>query len=758
MKIKLFILLFLAGVSGATAQHVSDSVKGAVYEVVGKKDLSPIPGVSVYWANSNMGTTTDSEGRFKLKTINDTHELVVKSIGFTPDTIHVHDFSEALNIVLKEGNVLKDVEVVYRKGSLSYLTLSPRNTQVISTDELRKAACCNLSESFETNPSVDASFTDAVTGTKQIQMLGLAGKYTQIMQENIPTIRGLSSVYGLEYIPGAWINSIYLSKGAGSVVNGYESVTGQINVDMKKPGNAEKFHLNVYGNQGSRLELNAYYDKTVGKYWETTVLVHGKNQSTKFDRNNDGFVDNPLTNNFIAHNQWHYVNPNSPWRVEVGAGGVSMNTKAGTLSSLDPDNNVILSNSVYGVQIKTARVNGFVKAGYLFKNEDYKSLGQQLSGMFHDQSSHFGITNYGAQQTNFLYNLIFQDEIGESEKHFYKTGVSVMYDDYNVLFSGTTLDRTEIVPGAYGEYNYDNGGSISVIAGLRGDYNTLYSNFFVTPRLHTRYSFDENTSVKLGVGRGQRTPNVVAENIGLLATSRRWNFVTNPVYNTKGIVPEVAWNVGLNFTKKFRWDYRDGTFAVDLYRTDFENQLVIDVDANPQEVNIYNLVGKSYSNSVQAEFNYELFKRFDVRLAYRWLKVERDQLSGNFTKALLPEHRGFVNLAFETKKNPVKMSKWQYDLTTQIIGEQRLPNTSTNPVEFRLAENSPSYVMFNAQITRIFSETFDVYLGVENILNYTQDKPILSSSNPNSAFFDSSIVWAPIFGRMAYIGLRFTIK
>ncbi len=756
MKQVLVLMLFLVVVLGATAQRSPDSVKGIVFEVVGKKELSPIPGVSVYWQGTSAGTTTNEEGRFQLKTVEGAHMLVVKAISFEPDTIHIHDTSEEITVVLKEGNILDDVEVVYKKGTATFLMLEPRNTQVISTGELRKAACCNLAESFETNPSVDASFTDAVTGTKQIQMLGLAGKYSQIMQENIPTIRGLSSVYGLEYIPGAWINSIYLSKGAGSVVNGYESVTGQINVDMKKPGNAEKFHLNIYGNQGSRMELNAYYDKTVRKYWETTLLVHAKNQSFKYDRNNDGFLDNPLSENYIAHNQWHYVNPNSPWRIELGVGGVLMNTKAGQVIAYS--DNVKLSEPAYRVNIETKRINGFLKAGYLYKNEDYKSLGQQLSGVYHEQNSIFGNTSYIASQTNILYNLIFQDEIGESEKHFYKTGVSFMYDDYKVQFNSTNLSRVEMVPGAYLEYNYDNGGSVSVIGGLRGDYNTLYSNFFVTPRLHARYSFNENTSIKLGAGRGQRTPNVVAENIGLLASSRRWNFVTQPIFSTDGILPEVAYNVGLNLTKKFRWDYRDGTFTIDLYRTDFENQLVIDVDANPQEVNIYNLNGKSYSNSAQAEFNYEVFKRFDVRVAYRWLDVKTDQLTGTLSKPLVAEHRAFTNLSFETKKDPIKSKQWKYDLTVQWLGEQRLPNTFTNPEEFQAGKTSPSFFTANAQATRIFSEKFEAYIGVENLLDYRQKNPILSNQNPSSPYFDSSIVWAPIFGRMFYFGLRYTIK
>jgi outer membrane receptor for ferrienterochelin and colicins len=295
---KRIFFIMLLGLFSSTA--FSQQLSGRVFEQLSKSDtLTPLPGVSVFWEGTQVGTTTDAQGKFSLSVVDGAHMLVVKFIGYEDKIIHVDNFDKPLSIVLKEGKILSEVTIEYRQGTTAFLTLDPRNTQVLSQGELRKAACCNLAESFETNPSVDASFTDAVTGTKQIQMLGLSGKYTQIMQENIPTIRGLSTIYGLEFIPGPWVNAIYLSKGAGSVVNGFESITGQINVDMKKPGNAEKFHFNMYANQSSRTEMNVVYDKAFGKYWETTLLLHGKNQSLKFDHNHDGFIDNPLsTNNF----------------------------------------------------------------------------------------------------------------------------------------------------------------------------------------------------------------------------------------------------------------------------------------------------------------------------------------------------------------------------------------------------------------------------------------------------------------------------
>jgi outer membrane receptor for ferrienterochelin and colicins len=750
---KRIFLIMLLGFFSSTA--FSQQLSGRVFEQLSKSDtLTPLPGVSVFWEGTQVGTTTDTQGKFSLSVVDGAQMLVVKFIGYEDKIIHVDNFDKPLSIVLKEGKILSEVTIEYHQGTTAFLTLDPRNTQVLSQGELRKAACCNLAESFETNPSVDASFTDAVTGTKQIQMLGLSGKYTQIMQENIPTIRGLSTIYGLEFIPGPWVNAIYLSKGAGSVVNGFESITGQINVDMKKPGNAEKFHFNMYANQSSRTEMNVVYDKAFGKYWETTLLLHGKNQSLKFDHNHDGFIDNPLSTNLIFHNQWHYNNFNKGIQLETGVGGVLFDSKAGQTDFFSNKENA--RTFFYGVETNIQRMNAFLKAGYLFPDEDYKSIGSQWSVAHHKQQSMFGENTYNGTHTNFQANIIFQDELDEHHAHTYKAGASFLYDGYSEQFNALDLSRVEIIPGAFAEYAYNKDEHINIITGIRADYNSLYEDVFVTPRLHARYSFTENTSVKLGAGRGRRTPNVISENIGLLASSRRWNFVTNPNFGSDGILPEVAWNVGLNLTKKFKLDYREGTIVVDVYRTDFENQLVIDVDANPQQVNVYNLFGKSYSNSAQIEINYELIKRLDVRLAYRWLDVKTTQLMGDMTRPFVPTHRAFANVAYETRKK--KEAYWQFDVTTLWTGQQRIPITTQNPEPFRLAENADAFWMFNGQITRIFSEKFDVYLGVENALSYTQHHPIVDAQNPFGTYFDSSMVWAPIFGRMVYVGLRYTIK
>ena len=760
MKLKFFSFLFLFPVFIGHAQSdQQDLISGHVFEII-NDTLSPLPGVHVYYSATTQGTTTDSNGYFELVDDQSNNQLVFRFIGFQPDTLEV-DHKEEINVVMGEGNILEDFEVQYRQGSYTFSKIDPRDAQYITQKELRKAACCNLAESFETNPSIDASFTDAVTGTKQIQMLGLSGKYVQTLSGNIPNVRGLSVIYGLKETPGAWINGISVSKGAGSVLNGYESMVGQINIDLKQPGNSEKFHLNIYGNQAGRIEGNAIYNTTIGEKWETTLLIHGENQTIENDRNKDGFLDNPLREDYVIQNQWNFRSNNL--HMELGANYVHSNSVSGNLylhDSLTPST----SEGEYKVQLNTDKISGFAKIGYLFPNEDFKSLAIQLSGTYNDQHAQFGVRDYQGYQTSGYANLIFQQEIGEnSEENYYKVGASLQYDNVDetlqseeaVFSMNGTYQWKEWVPGIYGEFTR-NTEKLGLILGLRGDYSNIFGAF-LTPRFHLRYNINNETVIKLMAGSGRRTPFLIMENVGYLASSRNWILATaTPYTNSYGLDQEISWNFGGALLKEFELFYREGTVHLDFYHTRFVNQLVVDLDESAREVWFYNLNGESISNSIQAELNYELFKRFDIRLAYRFLDVYKTYLSGLNEKPLLSRHRGFVNLAYETKKKDHK--QWKFDLTAQWIGSQRIPNTRDNPELYALPGRSEDYMLMNAQVTRVFGERLEVYLGGENLLNYRQSNPILSSENPYGEYFESALIWAPIFGRMFYGGLRYTIE
>jgi outer membrane receptor for ferrienterochelin and colicin len=482
------------------------------------------------------------------------------------------------------------------------------------------------------------------------------------------------------------------------------------------------------------------------------LLLHAKQNQVRWDKNNDGFLDNPLSSNFSAHNQWNFVGDNL--HVELAAGALAFNTVAGQVEYNKGDNVV---GSIYGVELEARRAQGFAKIGYLFPDEDYKSIAIQLSGSYQRMNNIFDRTNYFGEQLSGIANLIFQDELGDSENQTFKTGISFLYDEYQEIHKFDRYERLELVPGAYLEYNLVPNDDFALVAGIRGDYHNLYG-FFYSPRLHLRYKLGELSAIKLSAGKGQRTPNIFVENIGYFASSRQWIIEGDADQSGYGLEPERAWNFGLNFTKKFLVGIaeREGSWTVDLYHTRFENQVVIDLE-DATMVRFYNLNGQSFSNSIQTEVNYDLMKRTSIRLAYRFLDVRTDYISGLLEKPFVPRHRAFVNLEYATKESD-RGGSWKFDVTVQWLGQQRIPNTTNKSPEYRLQDYTDPFFTMNGQITKVFNSKWEIYLGGENILNYKQSNPILSAQDPFSEEFDASMVWAPIFGRMIYGGLRFTIQ
>lgn len=729
------------------AQQSSEYVQGNVTMENRDGEIIPLIGANVYWLGTTEGTVTEVDGTFNLPRLEQTNQLVVSFIGYQNDTIGVEG-KNSIDLRLNATVSLDEVEIVYRKKSTEISFASPLKIETIGEKELLKAACCNLSESFETNPSVDVSFTDAVTGTRQIQMLGLAGPYTQIMRENMPDVRGLSAIYGLTYVPGTWVESIQLGKGTGSVVNGYESIAGQLNVELRKPEEAERMYLNIYGNEGGRMEANANFAHRFdeGK-WSTALLLHGKNNSIKQDRNDDGFLDIPLSNQYIALNRWKYIGPGG-MRVQFGVKGTYIDNIGGQ-TDFDPSNDAPTTDK-WGLHLNMQRLEGWAKLGKVFEEMPWKSMALQVSGANHAQKSTFGLNAYDASQNTFYANTLYSSILSNTN-HKFKTGASIQYDNYEEILNSTDFDRTEIVTGAYFEYTYTYLEKFSAVAGIRADHHNLFGAF-ITPRLHLRYALSDNTVMRASAGRGQRTANILSEYNGLLASSRQIIILGDDSDKPYGLNPEVAWNYGVNLTQSFQLDYRDGTVSFDFYRTDFENQIIVDLDQSSQKAVFYNLDGQSYSNSFQAQLDYEVIKRLDARLAYRWFDV-RTTFDGNLLqKPLIAAHRAFLNLAYETNNN------WKFDYTVNWQGQKRIPSTANNPAAYQLPERSPDFVVMNAQFSKTWQDKFEVYVGVENLLNFRQENPILSSNEPFGNHFDSSLIWGPIFGRNTYFGLRYRLK
>lgn len=726
-----------------------ENLNGTIYDSSQDNIKQPLFGANLIWLGTSIGTSTDIDGNFSLPLVDSTNNLIISYVGFKTDTLVITS-ATPIKHVLTPTNNLEEVVVQSRKVATSRSYLKAQNTLLVSSDELLKAACCNLSESFETNPSIDVNFSDAVTGTKQIKMLGLSSPYILIATENIPAIRGASQAFGLSFIPGTWVESIQITKGAGSVVNGFESIAGQINAELVKPSIDNKFFVNLYGASSTRLELNTHFNTKINDKISTGLYLHGNTHQEKHDVNNDGFLDMPLYNQVNVMNRWQYTNPEKGLVTFVNLRYLDDEKQSGQLN-FNPDTDKLTTNA-WGSEIDTRRYEVSAKLGYVNPEIPWQSLGVQFAYSNHKQDSYFGLNEYNIEHTSIYSNLIYNSIIDDS-RHKIKTGINYTYDAYNEFAIQQDFERTERSFGGFFEYSFDDLEYFTMTAGLRVDTHNLLGEF-ITPRLHMRYSPWSKSAIRASVGRGKRSANIFTENQNLFASSRNFS-ILNTNGTIYGLDPEIAWNYGVSYLQGFNLFGRPADVTLDFYRTDFQNQVVVDLE-NAQEVNFYNLEGDSYANSFQAEFNYNVFAHFNLRTAYKFYDVKTQYKSGKLIKPLTPKHRLFANVSYETEiKNN---SNWKFDATYNWLSQQRFPSTINNPTQYRLDDYSKSVGTLNAQITRVFSPKFEVYLGGENITNVRQDNPIVSADNPFGTSFDTNYVYGPIFGSMYYAGLRYKLK
>lgn len=730
-KSVLLLLLFLSASTVASislaAQNQTKQWHGFVYEEDGQ---SPLPGASLYLLSENKGALSDSEGHFKITTEIHPQLLVASFVGYKPDTIQLKNQTGAIVFQLKTEQ-LKEVELIEKQTSSTRSLYEAINVEKISSKELHKAACCNLSESFETNPAVDVSFSDAVSGAKQIQMLGLDGVYTQILSENMPMLRGLSSSYGLNYVPGSWVESIQVGKGVGSVTNGYESLTGQINVELWKPTTSPKFFFNAYASAAGRVETNFIVTDTEGD-WRTATLGHVSGVLLENDNNNDKFMDIPKGKQINLLNRWDYRGIDN-MHIAFGLRVMHDDKQGGQIEEVF---------NPYKVDLETRQVEFFSKVGKVFPSKPYKSIALMTSYRFHNQTADFGksfsITEktYSGEQNSLYLNFIYQSIIGNTF-HKIKMGSSLYVDNYRETYQNNPFNRDDRIYGVFAEYNYTPNERFTTIAGFRTDHYNLFGNFY-SPRLYMKFNPSSETVIKGSVGKAFRVPNLFAENIPLMASGRLWDF------DIETIEPEEAWNFGLNFGYKFKIGDREGNLQLDLYRTVFQRQLIVDLEQYTQTSFVMSDEG-SFANSFQADLTYELFENFQIRIAHKRYQVRAKYGSGWQDVPLTPKYRSMLNLAYATA-----FDRWTFDATFHNVGPSRA----------FLWENeyqSPDFTSLNMQVTKKF-RYFDAYVGVENIGNYRQDNPILFPEDPNNDRFDASMIWGPVLGRMYYVGLRYSLE
>ncbi len=674
-------------------------------------------------------------------------EVVQLENGHATNPLKVSKEKEDSESDIQHDKMIEGVTITKVQEATALSKKSADLTFNIGSKELLKAACCNLSESFETNATVDVSFSNAVTGTKQLKMLGLDQKYTALTKELLPEIRGLASPYGLNFIPGRWIGSIQLTKGGSTVTNGYESITGQINTELLKSHDKSETTLNVFADLNARTEANITHTSPISEHTSQTILIHGNGTLAEMDYNDDGFLDQPTGTQLNVAYLLNYEDlDHSGIGTHFGINLLQDKRNAGQMSY---DKNLDQSEqSAYGVGIDISRFQVWNKTGYVFKNKPYQSIGWMNQFTYHQQDSFFGLRNYFGKETSYYSNLIFESILGNTN-HKYKAGASFLYDKYDEDYLTQNYKRTETVPGLFLEYTLT-GLKYTLVAGVRTDFHNLAGTQF-TPRLNFKYDIAPKTILRLSAGRGFRTANVFAESQAYFASNREI-VIENNGGEIYGLKPEIAWNYGASLQQEMKLFGNKSTIVADFFRTDFQDQVLLDLDQSAQKIVFYNLDGKSWANSFQTQWDLSPFKNFDVRLAYKFYDVQADFAGGRRDVPFMAKHRGFMNLAYATTKND-KGGFWAFDTTFNVVGKQKLPNMGANPTDYQLPEYSDSYATLNAQISRNVNDKMRLYVGGENLTSYTQNNPIIDAQNPFGNYFDGGMVYAPIMPINVYVGM-----
>ena len=657
----------------------------------------------------------------------------------------------SLDSVFKDEE-LKEVKVVARKPGTSRLA-GAVNGIAVNKDELFKAACCNLGESFTTNPSVDVAYNDATTGARQIKLLGLSGTYVQMLTENLPNFRGAAIPYALGYVPGPWMKGIQVSKGSASVKNGYESITGQINVDYLQPEDEQQVEVNLFGDTKSRIEANADANVHLSDKWATEILLHHENILQNHDDNGDGFYDMPGREQYNVQNRWVYKGKNYIFHGGLGA------LKEIRTSGQDTEH--VHSDDIYRIKLHTNRYEGYMKHAFILNHEHGTNIAFMSSASMHQLDAQYGNKFYDLNEKNLYSSLMFETNF--STQHNLSLGVSVNHDylgqraNVNVsprptvgleespylLSDMQRINEKETTPGAYAQYTYTLGTKLTAMAGVRIDHSSIYGNFF-TPRFHVKYSPIDAISIRLSAGKGYCTVFALAEYNYLLSSGRNLNI-------SKDLKQEEAWNYGLSTAFYIPMFGKTLKLNAEYYYTSFENQAVVDYDANKELIAIYNLRGKSYSHTFQIDASYPLLRGLEITAAYRLndVKCTYDYGKSLMEKPLTSKYKALFTASYKTP-----LGLWQFDATVQLNGGGR------NPESYQLADGSPSwsprfhsFEQVSAQVTRWFRH-WSIYVGGENLTGFKQKTPIYGASTPWGSDFEPTLVWGPVEGRMFYAGVR----
>lgn len=736
MKIYFFLIIFFT----VTFKLNSQIVKGTVFQIDKDGLNSPLPGATIKLLNTKIGSISNSNGQFQidLKFADTNKLLVVSFIGFESDTTlldgMLNDYEITLEPLITNS---KEVQITAEKSAQS-VGLKTLKQEFITGKLFRRSACCALSEAFEKNASAEVAYSDALTGVKQIKLLGLKGEYSYLLTETIPIFSGLTSKYALEYTPPTWLEGISITKGASSVSSGYEGITGQINLEYKKPFDMSPFEGNVYVNSSNRIDLNLSSAIKVNEKLSTGIFVSGRNSNLKEDHNNDGFIDVPLNKQINIANRWIYVTDG--FEAQLFARGLNDEYNSGQVNFIDK----ISTPLNYGSSTKISRYEFFTKMAKLETETDHLSLALILSGSTDSISSFSGLKSFDTKEDKFNAKFILKSEIGIHEEDYYTFGMSYLYrnqiGNYNEKVNKFKIDEKESVVGLFAELNYKPFDQISFIAGFRADQHNNYGTL-LTPRFHLKYDLSDLFKVRFSLGYGYHAASVIGENPNVLSSAR--------LLKINNLEIESAVNIGSSINTTLELFEIPFIFDLDFYSTNFVNQVIADYDSSIDSIIFKNVKNESYTNNYQAQVSFNLIPELELAFAYRYNDIKSIFGNEKLIQPLQSPGRILVTGSYLSHKKD-----FQFDGTLIWNSSGRLPNFiyshETNENTFK------NFFRFNLQVTKKFGE-LEFYIGGENLSNFTQHQPIIESSNPFSDNFDASMIWGPLEGRMFYFGSRFKL-
>lgn len=744
-----FSLIALAIILGPCTS--AQTVKGKLFGMQGtEKEMLPFG--MVRWLGQDTGVLTNENGVFELNPIGaSSTTLIASKEGYLSDTIVIGSRAY-ISITLRQApKKLHEATVTDRSGA--YISsIQVTQTEVINQNELSKAACCDLAGCFGTQASVQPQTTNVVTNAQELRILGLSGVYNQVLVDGFPMIQGLSYTYGISTYPGTTIDNIYVSKGTTSVAQGYEGMSGQINLVSRTPEKADPLLLNAYLNSFGELHLNTTIAAPIGKSkkWHSLLALHTVQPAGHIDGNQDGFLDLPLLTRYMAAHKWTYNNPQKKGlALQIGLRMVYEN-RVGGQNNFDPKRDEG-SNKIYGQHVQYQQPEATLKASYRI-NENM-AIVLQSSAFAQNQDTWLGTTHYTAHQKSAYVNL--QQELQWRKQHALKYGLSYRYQalQENIQFTDTSLPRgyagtyqTPLsVPGLFAENTFHWAKDrITLITGVRIDQHQTWG-WNCTPRAMLKYAINSQHTLRASAGKGWRQVNLFSEHTNLLASARDLLFLET-------LKPEVAYNWGGSHTYRFAKGITKGTITLDFYSTHFTNQFFPDYDQDATKIIIKNFEGVSRSKGMQLEGSFTFKKQIEVRMAYNYLSVYRVVQGAQTQLPFNARNRAMAALSYHTKNN-----RWQADANTHWFDKMRLPPTASNPLLYRRPDYSTPYATINMQITYRWKE-LELYAGCENMTQFRQPNAIISAENPFSPYFDLSSVWGPTRGREGYVGVRYHLK